>query len=173
MRIKLLIVLLLASLGQLAFGQSDMEGDYVRLVDPLDEPEFYCFDLAGWGDHLQLEDPLQTHTCKVNGRDDQMFALVSGKIQVTGTDRCLQAAGSSGNSLPGSALLVRSCSDNPLQQFRMEKNGQIRLGSSQYCVGAGDRSTPASGPSHLWRTMQLVDCATADKSLSSWQVGLN
>lgn len=64
-------------------------GDLVRLVDPLDEPEFYCLDLSGWGDHLKLEDPLQAHTCKGAEPADQLFTVIDGKITVGDTDRCL------------------------------------------------------------------------------------
>lgn len=172
MRTSLFAAFVWVSLSQLAFGQPHMEGDYIMLIDPLDEPEFYCFDLVGWGESLALEDPLQTHTCKAVGGGDQMFALANGKIQVSGTDRCLQVAGSGGTTLPGAALLARICADEPLQQFRLEQNGQIRLADTNFCIGAGDRSTPASGPSHLWRTMLIVDCDTAPEALSRWQVGM-
>jgi len=77
----------------------------VRLVDPLDEPEFYCLDLSGWGDHLRLEDPLQGHTCKIRGAGDQMFSVEDDKILVGDTGRCLEIAGSS-KPLPGGAILA-------------------------------------------------------------------
>lgn len=34
------------------------------LEDPLDEPEFYCVDVAGFGANLNLNGPLQAHICK-------------------------------------------------------------------------------------------------------------
>ena len=61
-----LIVALTIALPLAVFAADD-SGDFVRLVAPLDEPEFYCFDLAGWGKNLRLDDPLQTHTCKARG----------------------------------------------------------------------------------------------------------
>ena len=42
------------------------------LRDPLDEPEFYCVDVAGFGSNLNLNSPLQAHTCKP-GADDELF----------------------------------------------------------------------------------------------------
>ena len=42
------------------------------LRDPLDEPEFYCVDVAGFGSNLNLNSPLQAHTCKP-GADDEVF----------------------------------------------------------------------------------------------------
>jgi hypothetical protein len=172
-RTRATITLFLAAFFSLSvFAQDNMQGDYIMLVDPLDEPEFYCFDLAGWGDHLQLDDPLQTHTCKVNNGADQMFALVDNKVQVTGTDRCVQVAGSSGVTLPGSAVLARTCADNALQDLSLNSSGKIEIGESGYCIGSGAESRDASGPSHVWRTMIVVECDAVDSSLATWQVGL-
>ncbi len=111
-------------------------GDFVRLVDALDEPEFYCLDLAGWGDHLQLDDPLQTHTCKGRGGQDQMFHFDGNRLKVSLYDRCVQVAGSSGETLAGSAVLARLCSDNPLQNLALNDAGQIQIGETAFCLGA-------------------------------------
>ena len=78
------------------FAQAE-DGDFIRLIAALDEPEYYCLDLAGWGEHLQLDDPLQTHTCKNRGANDQKFHFESGRLKVSLYDRCVQVAGSSGN----------------------------------------------------------------------------
>ncbi len=144
---------------------------YVRLVDPLDEPEFYCLDLSGWGDHLRLEDPLQAHTCKTRGGDDQMFSIEDGKILVGDTGRCLEVAGS-GAPLPGSAILARKCSDSAMQAFALEENGRISVKGSGLCLAAGDRSAEASGPSHMWRVLSVALCDTTNPELMTWQVGL-
>jgi hypothetical protein len=153
-------------------AQEKSSGDLIRLVAALDEPEFYCFDLAGWGKNLQLDDPLQTHTCKATAFEDQLFQLVDNRIKVVGHDRCVQVAGSSGGTLPGSAVLVRPCSNNALQELSLNAAGQIMIGTTGYCIGAGTQSKPASGPSHMWRTLTAVDCAAADASLLRWQVGM-
>jgi hypothetical protein len=144
----------------------------VRLVDPLDEPEFYCLDLSGWGDHLKLDDPLQAHTCKTRGAGDQMFSVRDGKILVGETDRCLQVAVSSGKALAGSALLARTCSDNAMQAFTLEEDGRISLTGSDLCVAAGDESTDASGPSHVWRVLSAERCDSVAAELMTWQIGL-
>ena len=145
----------------------------VRLVDALDEPEYYCLDLSGWGDHLKLDDPLQAHTCKVRDPADQLFTLVDGKITVGETDRCLGAAVSSGKPLPGSAIVARTCSDSPLQVMNLQENGQIRVGDTDVCLAAGAESTDASGPSHVWRVLSVQYCDSIDPARSTWQVGLN
>lgn len=173
MSFKTMLSLALIVITSLVYAQGDdAKGDFVRLVAPLDEPEFYCIDLAGWGDHLQLDDPLQTHTCKIKGGGDQMFYFVGNRLKVAGFDRCVQLAGSGETTLAGSAVLARPCSDNKLQELSMDDAGLIHIGESQYCLGAGDESTEASGPSHMWRTLTAVDCASTPKDLKSWQLGL-
>ncbi len=157
----------------LAYAQDDAaSGDFVRLIAPLDEPEFYCLDLAGWGDHLQLDDPLQTHTCKATGGGDQMFFFEGNRLKVDGYDRCVQVAGSSGVTLMGSSVLARPCGDNVLQDLSMDEEGYIHVGDSKYCLGAGAESAEAAGPSHMWRTLVVVHCGTTPPNMVTWQVGL-
>jgi 2-hydroxy-6-oxonona-2,4-dienedioate hydrolase len=159
---------------QLLFAQTkESEGDFIRLLDALDEPEYYCLDLAGWGQHLQLDDPLQTHTCKTRGGEDQMFQFADGKLKVSLYDRCVQVAGSSGVTLAGSAVIARPCSDNSLQKLSLDDSGHLRINNSHFCIGAGTDSTEASGPSHMWRTLAAVHCDTEPAHLLTWQVGLD
>jgi hypothetical protein len=40
----------------------------LRTVEPLDEPRGYCLDISGSGPTLDLEAPLQAHTCKGSSR---------------------------------------------------------------------------------------------------------
>lgn len=143
----------------------------VRLIDPLDEPEFYCLDLSGWGDHLKLDDPLQAHTCKTRGASDQMFAIKDGKILVGDTGRCLEVAGS-GKPLPGSAILARACSDSAMQAFTLEEDGRISITGSDLCIAAGNESADASGPSHVWRVLSAQRCDAVAAELMIWQTGL-
>ena len=44
----------------------------IQLRDPLDEPEYYCVDVPGFGRSLNLEGALTAHTCKPNA-DDELF----------------------------------------------------------------------------------------------------
>jgi len=173
-KIKSIFILTGVMLSFAVSAQDSMsKGDFVVLTDPLDEPEFYCFDLAGWGDHLQLDDPLQTHTCKNRGADDQKFHFEGNRLKVSLYEGCVQAAGSAGTTLPGSAVLVRGCSDdNALQDLMLDDSGNMHLVGTEFCLGAGVDSRDASGPSHVWRTLAVVECATADPALSTWQVGL-
>jgi len=160
--------------ASLACAQDDASsGDFVRLVDALDEPEFYCLDLAGWGDHLQLDDPLQSHTCKNRGAGDQKFYFAEGRLKVAGFERCVQVAGSSGVTLAGSAVIARACSDNALQELSLDDEGHIRIGDTGFCLGAGTDSTEASGPSHMWRTLTAVNCDSAPTNMVTWQIGVD
>ena len=171
---RLLTIAGLVFLSSTLFAQDDpATGDFVRLVDALDEPEYYCLDLAGWGDHLQLDDPLQTHTCKNRGAGDQKFYFADGRLKVAGFDRCIQVAGSGGETLSGSAVLARACSDNALQELSMDDDGRILIGDSGYCLGAGSESTEAAGPSHMWRTLVAVHCKTTPANMVTWQVGVD
>ena len=49
-------------------------GTLIRLADPLDEPEYYCIDVPGFGARLNLGAALMAHTCKP-GAADEIFAV--------------------------------------------------------------------------------------------------
>ena len=40
------------------------EATLLQLVDALDEPEYYCVDVPGFGRSLNLQSALMAHTCK-------------------------------------------------------------------------------------------------------------
>lgn len=171
---KLLLAIATFVVTQSAFSQAQ-DGSLIRLVAGLDEPEeFYCLDIAGWRESLALDNPLQTHTCKKEGGIDQMFHFDGQQIQVSNYDRCLEVAGSSNTTLGGSAVLARECSDDkPLQKFVLNEAGQLGIVDTPFCVIAGAESTAASGPSHMWRSLSITNCDSADKNLSTWQIGLD
>ncbi len=56
-----------------AFGEPSSV--MIRLVDPLDEPEFYCVDVPGYGKNVQLEAPVMAHTLKHFGSADEMWTM--------------------------------------------------------------------------------------------------
>ena len=133
----------------------------VMLEDPLDEPKFYCVDVAGFGANLNVNSPLQAHTCKP-GADDEMFAFNTpsqGKLYLAGHDRCLEADGGS--------VYVRSCSESPLQRFAYDEDMTIRVEGESVCLTvAGEDGQPAGGQSHLRRDLLLDSCAEVEPSLS-------
>ena len=135
----------------------------VMLEDPLDEPEFYCVDVAGFGANLNVNSPLQAHTCKP-GADDEMFAFnrpSEGQLYLVEHDRCLEAGG--GN------VYVRSCSESPLQRFAYGEDKTFRLASEDLCLTvAGGNGQPAGGRSDLRRDLLLASCADVEPTLSRW-----
>lgn len=133
------------------------------LADPLDEPEFYCVDVAGFGANLNVNGPLQAHTCKP-GADDEMFAFdrpSDGQLYLVEHDRCVEAEGTS--------LYVRPCSESPLQRFAYGEGGTLETGEAGLCLAvAGGGGEPAGGRSHVRRDLLLRPCSEVEPALSRW-----
>ena len=92
------------------------------LRDPLDEPEFYCVDVAGFGNNLNLNSPLQAHTCKP-GADDELFIFnrpAPGQFYMDAYDVCLEAE--------EGLLYVRACSESPNQRFVLSRRRRNSFG---------------------------------------------
>ena len=146
----------------------------IQLLDPLDEPEYYCVDVPGFGRSLNLQGALTAHTCKP-GADDEMFlwdSPASGQISMPAYDLCVGASGEEA----GSTLQLAACSDAALQQFHYDENGQIRLEQrstdGELCLTVGpEPGEPTGGPSHLRRTLTLEICSQVDESRKLWTVG--
>ena len=88
----------------------------IRLVDPLDEPEYYCVDIPGFRQNVQLKAPLMAHTLKRFGSADEMFIMdypKEGQIYAAEYDLCIEAAGTK----VGAKLLLKKPGDSPLQRF--------------------------------------------------------
>ena len=135
----------------------------IMLEDPLDEPEYYCVDVAGFGASLNLSSPLQAHTCKP-GADDEMFEFnrpSQGQLYLVEHDLCVEA--------DDAMVYVRQCSDSPLQVFTHGEDKTLSLETDDTClVVAGGEGQPAGGRSHLRRDLHVMPCADADRSLSQW-----
>lgn len=146
----------------------------IQLLDPLDEPEYYCVDVPGFGRSLNLQGALTAHTCKP-GAGDEMFqwdSPESGQISMPAYDLCVEASGEEA----GSTLQLAGCSGSPLQQFLYDDNGQIRLDQGadggELCVTVGpEPGEPTGGPSHLRRMLTLETCSQVDESRTLWTVG--
>jgi hypothetical protein len=59
-----------------------------------------------------------------------------------------------------------------LQDLSLNDAGQIQIGTTAYCLGAGEDSAEASGPSHMWRTLVTVKCDSAQAAFATWQIGM-
>ena len=135
----------------------------IQLIDPLDEPEFYCVDVRGFGSNLQTDSSLQAHTCKPGGRDE-LFLVNSpddGQLVMPAYDLCLEAG--------GNEVFVRACSDASAQRFNIGSDGTVRTGDDQLCLSVTPgEGQEAGGKSHLRRDLLLVDCTEAQRHLSRW-----
>ena len=132
----------------------------VHLVDPLDEPEYYCVDVPGFGASLNLGAPLTAHTCKP-GADDEMFAVdrpAPGNLYMPAYDLCVEADGTNAPA----QLHLRACSGSAMQRFAFDSDGALVLSGTGLCMavspGAGE---PTGGPSHLRRDLLMVACGEA------------
>lgn len=143
----------------------------IRLVDPLDELEFYCFDIPGFRQNVQLKAPLLAHTLKRFGSADEMWTIdypSEGQIFASEYGLCIEAA----SFEPGAVLMLREPSDSPLQGFNFTDNGYIALVGNPdlgFAVveGAGSK---AGGPSHLRRDLSLNTLSETDPSLATWKI---
>jgi hypothetical protein len=152
------------------------EVGFIELVDPLDEPEHYCFDVVGQGKTLQLDSAAQVHTCKdpkVNEWDDQWFRMNTpevGMISLEKHARCVEAAGTA----EGSEILFEDCdATEALQSWTATKDGRIGLADTPtlcWAVTEGKTGEPAGGVSNLHRGVALETCASVDAIYATWAV---
>ena len=135
----------------------------IQLIDPLDEPEFYCVDVRGFGAGSRLDRPLQAHTCKPGGADELFLVNhpAAGQLFMPAYDLCLEA--------DGNVVFVRACSDSAAQRFKVGSDGTVRTGDGYLClsVAPGD-GEQAGGVSHVRRDLLLVDCTEARRHLARW-----
>ena len=99
----------------IAADPAQSKATLVQLADPLDEPEFYCVDVPGFGASLNLDAALMAHTCKP-GADDEIFVVGQpgpGNLSMPAYNRCMEAEGAE----PQAQLHLQECSDSAMQQF--------------------------------------------------------
>ena len=152
------------------------EAGFIVLVDPLDEPEQYCFDVPGQGETLQLDNPAQAHTCKdpkVNEWDDQWFRMDTPEVGMISLDqhaRCVEASGAS----EGSEILFDDCDTmETLQSWHPTNDGRVSLADTPtlcWAVTEGTTGEPAGGASNLRRDVTLQTCASVDAIYATWAV---
>ena len=142
-------------------------GTLIQLADPLDEPEFYCVDVPGFGARLNLEAALMAHTCKP-GADDEMFAVnrpLPGNLSTPAYELCLEADRATG----AAQLHLQECSDSALQRFEYQAGGLLVLSGTELCVAvAPEAGRPTGGPSHLRRDLALRRCSATEPALTKW-----
>jgi acetyl esterase/lipase len=129
----------------------------LRVVHSLDDLRGYCIDISGSGPTLDLNAPLQAHTCKGSlPIDDQIFELTDEHLRASEHDRCLAVDAFEA----GQPLHLRECSSSRLQRWRFE-DGRLTLGSQpELCV------TLAAVRGEPWGTPRLVSPTYRRQSLA-------
>ena len=182
-----LIVLAMIASG-LSF-QSSAEVVEVYLLDRLDgDLNEYCIDINGPPHRLELDVPIQTHTCYSYKQDppppttDQAMNsedIAAGKLHLFKAGLCGQVSGNQ----PGATISLVECEDIEEQRFVLKENGQFLWDSSEYgtegtnipelCITAGPISWiggRAGGPpsKHQVRTLSLQPCGDEAKAYQRW-----
>ena len=120
---------------------------FVRIVDPLDEPRGYCIDISGYDDHINIDNPLQAHTCKeeVSNGDmvfDSARLLNERDLFVPVYDYCAEAADEA-----GAHVFIKHCTAGPSQKWALSGNGTITpVSNSGLCLTLGTETAEAGTP---------------------------
>ena len=182
----------LIALAMIASGlsfQSSAEVVEVYLLDRLDgDLNEYCIDINGPPHRLELDVPIQTHTCYSYKQDppppttDQAMNsedIAAGKLHLFKAGLCGQVSGNQ----PGATISLVECEDIEEQSFVLKENGQFLWNSSEYgaegtnnpelCITAGPISWiggRAGGPpsKHQVRTLSLQPCGDEAKAYQRW-----
>jgi hypothetical protein len=108
--------------------QSAAEDVELYLLSPIDAIlNHYCIDVNGPPTGMQLDTPLQVHTCySYQGEltaDQLMHSedIDSGKIRIVSVDMCAQLDGAE----PGDTISLTECTEIEEQSFSLEDNGHI------------------------------------------------
>ena len=146
------------------------EGEFLRVIAPLDEARGYCLDIPGHLSSVQLDSPLQAHTCKhgiwnQDGRFD-MAALENGTLRMPHYELCLQAE----NSSIGARLLLTECTEAELQTWTLQDSGELVLNAFPLrCITVEEGpSRDAGGPGYRMNGVGLDACAQQASDRQRW-----
>ena len=146
------------------------QGEFLRVIAPLDEARGYCLDIPGHRSSVRLESPLHVHTCKhgiwnQDGRFD-VAAPRNGVIRMPHYELCLQAE----NTSIGARLLLAECTDAELQTWTLQDTSEIALEAfPQMCITVEERpGRDAGGPQYLMKGVGLDTCAQQASDRQRW-----
>ena len=146
------------------------QGEFLRVIAPLDEARGYCLDIPGHMAGVQIESPLHVHTCKhgiwnQDGRFD-VVALGNGVLRMPHYQLCLQAE----NTSIGARLLLEECTGAELQTWTLQDSGEIALEAyPQMCITVEERpGRNAGGPQYLMKGVGLDTCAQQARDRQRW-----
>ena len=138
-----------------------------------------CFDIAGFRENIDLDVPMQAHTCKSNPRaqEDEIFSMShpqSGNIHNAAYDVCVDVVA----IVERGSVFVRPCSDSATQQFVLTADHELRpAGDSGLCIAASPTPshpavragrTPEPGVTNVARAMSLAPCDEVEDALKHW-----
>lgn len=148
----------------------------VYLLDRIDGIlNHYCIDTNGPPQGMQLDTPLQTHTCysfqgaltadQAMDTDD----IADGKIRIMSVDLCAQLDGTE----PGATITLTECADIEEQRFELRENGQFASTlHPELCLTAGPTSWlggPVDAPNERQaRTLHLQRCGDEALRYQRW-----
>ena len=151
-------------------NQVSHQGEFLRVIAPLDEARGYCLDIPGHMAGVQLESPLHVHTCKhgiwnQDGRFD-VAALGNGAIRMPYYELCVQAASSS----IGARLLLAECTEAEFQTWTLQVSGEIALEAfPQMCITVEERpGRNAGGPQYRMKGVGLDTCTRQASDRQRW-----
>lgn len=84
-----IVVVLLLALPDTGIAQQ-----FLRSIYDLEDPRAYCLDIPGFGQTMQIDAPIYTHSCKYGlpGFDiDEIVQHTAGKLRFVNFDRCIAA----------------------------------------------------------------------------------
>lgn len=153
----------------------DYIGGNFQLKHPLDTPDFYCFDLFGFGMNLEPSEIISARTCKNPGWPDTTFRVDypgQGNIYAIDLDTCVQAT----SFARGAHIQMRACSGSSLQRFIYADDQTVRLRSEdntrELCLVVNPTAgVPMDGAGvHLRREIFLYECGRADLKHAQWMI---
>lgn len=174
---KYILILITIIYSSFSFSENIF---YLSLKDKLDRPiDGYCLDVAGNGQYVRLDVPLNAHNCKLESEyiypDHSLVFKDNGTIYFPSFDKCLTVIGLNNHALEYNSLMLKEClvvepflNAKRFQLFKFNEKNQIQLYNSDLCIVAGDESKETYSSEHTWRSLYMQKCKTAQYKLSTW-----
>lgn len=148
---------------------------FLRTKADLGDPRGYCLDVPGFGDSLDLQAPVQTHSCKYDRPGfyvDELLSLTEdGHLRFTEYDRCLKPQSLEAGAKIGTA----DCEDGDAQAWTRHKGGRITPASDPgLCLTVTpDRAFAGTDvmtlPAYSTRAVSLQHCAADAHHRQAWR----
>lgn len=148
---------------------------FLRSAAPLGDPRGYCIDVPGFGDSLDLDAPITTHSCKYDRPGFYVDELVEqtedGRLRLATYDRCLSA----GAMELGAGVDAVDCADERAHGWRITPDGRVTPeGENRICLTLAAERTFANtdvmtAPAYSSRAVTLEPCAEQAAFRQAWR----